>query len=241
MFPEEQSTLILKNYQALSVLVGDYFEVLNAKIINAHVLGVNGKISICPDLLLKKAKTVVEVKGAGVRGCKIHISQLEKYKRLKKKGYEIWYSLNGYYSRYTSMFKSLPERTYSCFLSYLASNTQFSLILDFDVVNALINTEHIVEYEKWNDSWLTKTSKQWMLYASNPAGLLNDLGLDVKEYVIIQTYATGLEIEGNIVAPFPVTFIIKREECRISIGLDEFETLRSTLESEREFKDETPF
>ena len=245
LFPLLEQTP-LYTHRSFASLVGDFYEIVIAALIDAHVLGVNGKIPLCPDLLRRKVKSVIEVKGSGYSGNMISMKQLEKYQELRdEQKYEIWYALCGYYrdrsTREGGVLNSLSKKNYAVALQFLAQHTSYALMLDFDIIQKLVTYYGTYSYPKWDTEYLRISPGKCLKFVNDPGMLLNMLELNRSDYVIIQTYADALRIADNDVIPFPVTFVIKREEQMLNIAPEEFKVLKDILTDKREQEDEVPF
>ena len=209
------------------------------------MLGVNGKIPLCPDLLRRKAKSVIEVKGSGYAGNRITVKQMAKYSKLLNDGFEVWYALCGYHrirnKNSGSVLKTLPKQTYTKALEFLAQNTNYILLLDFEIVQKLIDYYGTYKYPKWDTEYYRMSPGRCLQFVNKPSELFDVLNLDRQDYVVIQTFADSLEIAGNKVNSFPVTFIIKREEQSLNIAPEQFKVIKDILTDKREQEAEVSF
>ena len=242
---QNQSTLFdnsdrrLEGYNAFSVAVGAFYQTLANQVLQGESLVTDRMVVLCPDLLLADGETVVEVKASSNKQpYRLRAGQLEDYRRLSEEGgFRVLYGFFEHGLR--NGFKTLPKKTIRSAIEHLAERTRYLLVMDFSVVQCM--TQCFAEREdKMYGLCVSVPHPAVRLMVTNPVLALDQLGLSLAEYLVVQSEVVDMRVAGVLVAPFPVVYIYRKERAVIVRRPVKLEML-TTPTLEPEVEEELPF
>jgi len=229
----------------MNPLIGQFYELLLSKIIDADVLIDDSARSICPDLLLKGKKVVVESKSISCSQINIPQTQLNNYGKLLDDGFDVWYALWKYKS-VRSFFKRLHDGGNANFISvikHLITNTTGVIIIDLETLLALIDKpKYFKEYPDSYGNIYRVGAGIVENFIHNPAEIVAELGL--KNYIIVQTVLNDVLLNGSPVSPFKVSIVRCRGRKDLSFDASDLSTIKARIKelvTEPEPDTEIPF
>lgn len=233
LFPEEFKNIPLKGYKPLSTLVGEFYEILVSKILDAKILKTDPLFSVCPDL--EKGKSIIEVKAGGVSGIRIYNEQLAKYNMYRKYGLNVWYALCQHNTG-RAFYKRLPDKTYDAALYALSESTACVLIVDIEVLNKIKLQYHDRYYEYQGRSWEFFTIPKTHLFklVTEPQNALTGYNIGIKNLIITQMFIKDIKIADNLVSTFPITFIMPHTLEYGNINPEELNVIMNKIKKEEE-------
>lgn len=211
----ELFSLPIKGFHAMCTLVGDFYSLVTANVLNAELLKINNN-TVCPDLIGRDRRRVIEVKASERRNYyKLSSRQVDRYGTVRDAGIEVWYAFVIYSagSKNRPVFKSLAEPTVSCALDFMASAIQYILVLDLSVVNRVI--DELITIDTWGTrevQFYRMTTRSVVDWFEQTYDVLDRIGVDLADYDVIRTDVNGLNMMGRDVNRFKVLKVIGKDE-----------------------------
>jgi len=220
--PSSQSDMFdvpIKGHHAFASVVGTFFNILGARVVSGELLATCNGFTLCPDLVVRDACTVLEVKAASTKTMfRVAVEQLNKYKELGSRGFRVLYALFEHGMR--DGFKRLPQKTIKSAMGQLALNTRFLLVLDLSIIcrglEIARSTDNprmaFVEEGVFYGAHLSLSHTKVRKFLNTPVQALAELGLSLSDYFTIQSAVTGVSVGDFGVSDFPITYILRKDQ-----------------------------
>ena len=238
----------IRGFSSFAQLVGRFYQLVAAKVLNGEFADTNGWKHICPDVWLDARQVALEVKAASTKQAfKIPIHQYNKYVTLSKTGKQVFFGFieHGMYNG----FSRLETKTIRCALSHLSQMVHYLVIFDCSAIEFC--------YHKWLECGyeypINKAIESWGNYIKvphapvrrftvDPVGAMDGLGLSMDDFSVTLT-RSRLIMLGNLVVPvFPVVWVVARGGSHVSeIDDNVFNFIKTISDNETDEDESKPF
>lgn len=232
----------LRGFSSFSTAVGSFYQILASQVLHGENLVTDNRLTICPDVLLLDGKTIAEVKASSTKQAfRLRIDQVNDYCNLNNGGFRTLYCLFEHGGR--DGYKRIAEKTVKCAVGMLAKSTRYLVVLDLSVILRLAEVYPPVRDTMFSIC-LNLSHTVVKGFATNPIEAFKGLGLPLSEYIITVSEIKDMQVAGELVEPFPVVYIFKKERYTVSSRPVNFKEIRSQFISDTPIvieEEERPF
>ena len=238
----------IRGFASFAQLVGRFYQLVVARVLNGEFADTNGWKHICPDVWLDYMQVALEVKASSTKQAfKIPIYQYNKYVTLSTTGKRVLFGFveHGMYNG----FSRLETKTIQCAVERLSQMIKYLVIFDCSAIESCYHNWTIRGYEypinKVVESWgnyIKIPHAPVRRFTVDPVGAMDGLGLSMDDFTVTLTRSHPIKILDLSIPAFPIVWVVARSNFNLSKIDDNVHRFIKTMsDSEVDDNESKPF